>query len=499
MKANTDMATDRDCIRSWVDENTLNFTRYTFKEKTGRKFVVGDHHKIIADAIDQILAGNPEYQHTMFNIPPRYGKTELVVKSFVSKGLAQNPQSKFLHLSYSDDLVKDNSREIMETINSDFFQSIFPEVQIVDRSVKKWYTSKGGGLYAVATGGQVTGFGAGQVDEEVEEAEDAAEVEALDEFIKRNDGYEFAGAVIIDDPLKPEDAVSDVLRERVNNRYESTVRSRTNSRHTPIVVIMQRLHEHDLCGYLLELEGRIEEGGKWKVICLPALSIDEDGNEVALWVHKHTVEELHKLEEVNPYIYETQYNQNPTPLEGLMYTKFKTYSTFPIGHYVIKNYTDTADTGSDMLCSINYREYDDGECYLTDVLFTSKPMEFTEPETARMIARGNVSLVNIESNNGGRGFSRNVEKNLRLLGNRTTTVEWFYQGDPKEVRIFQRSAEVQNTIHYPENWERMWPEFAKAVKGFRKEGRNAHDDAPDVLTGICEKKASQKRNKWQKT
>lgn len=491
------MATDRDAIRAWADESTLNFTRYTFKEKTGRKFVVGEHHKIIADAIDHILAGDPEYQYTMFNIPPRYGKTELVVKSFVCKGLAQNPQSRFLHLSYSDDLVKDNSKEIMETINSDFFQSIFPHVQIVDRSTKKWYTSEGGGLYAVATGGQVTGFGAGQVDE-IDEDEGWDEDE-IDEFIASLGNYKFAGAVIIDDPLKPDDAVSDTLRERPNIRFETTIRSRTNSRHTPIVVIMQRLHEHDLCGYLLELEGRVEEGGKWKVICLPALSIDEEGNERPLWPHKHTVKELREIEEKTPYVYETQYQQNPTPLEGLMYTKFRTYQTLPTGHYVIKNYTDTADTGSDFLCSVDYLEFDNGDCYLLDVLFTNKPMEFTEPETARMLARDNVSLANIESNNGGRGFARNVEKNLRALGNRETVVEWFYQSGNKDVRIFSKSAEVQNTIYYPEGWEKKWPAFAKAVKGYRKEGRNAHDDAPDVLTGICEKKACQKRNKWQRT
>ena len=116
-----------------------------------------------------------------------------------------------------------------------------------------------------------------------------------------------------------------------------------------------------------------------------------------------------------------------------------------------------------------------------------------------MITKDQVSLANIESNNGGRGFARNVEKNTKKLGNSRTTIEWFTQSEPKDVRIFSKSAEVQNTIFYPEDWERKWPLFAKAVKGFRKEGRNAHDDAPDVLTGICEKKACQTRNKWQRT
>ena len=106
---------------------------------------------------------------------------------------------------------------------------------------------------------------------------------------------------------------------------------------------------------------------------------------------------------------------------------------------------------------------------MLDVLYTDKPMEFTEPETARMITRDQVSLANIESNNGGRGFARNVEKNSKKLGNSRTNILWFTQSEPKDVRIFSKSAEVQNTIYYPEGWERKWPLFAKAVKGFRKD------------------------------
>lgn len=100
---------------------------------------------------------------------------------------------------------------------------------------------------------------------------------------------DFAGAIVIDDPIKPEDALSETIRERVNNRFESTIRNRVNSRNTPIIIIMQRLHEHDLCGYLQEIEPE-----EWTVLSLPCIWHDENGQEQPLWEFKHTLEDCTK-------------------------------------------------------------------------------------------------------------------------------------------------------------------------------------------------------------
>lgn len=399
--------------------------------------------------------------------------TELVVKNFISYGLAVNPSAKFLHLSYSDDLANDNSEEVRDIVKSEEYKRVFPYVDIKKTSdaKKKWYTTEGGGMYATASGGQVTGFGAGAVDDENDLSKE------LEEF---KPSSKFAGALIIDDPVKPEDAISDTPREKVNQRFETTIRNRVNSRNTPIIIIMQRLHEHDLCGYLMETEP-----GEWTVLSLPAI-IYENGKEKALWEFKHTIEELHRMQRVNSYVFETQYMQNPTPMEGLMYGKFKTYEAIPITNRAIrKNYTDTADTGSDYLCSIDYIDTEIGN-FILDVLFTQKEMEFTEPETAKMLTKDQISKANIESNNGGRGFARNVEKQMRMIGNSKTQVSWFHQSKNKEVRIFTRSSEVMNLTYFPADWERRWPEFASQLKTYRKRGKNAHDDACDALTGTVE-------------
>src|SRR5690606_23680395 len=114
-------------------------------------------------------------------------------KNFTAEGFAINPKSKFIHLSYSDDLVLDNSREIRETLESDYYKQLF-DARVTSRNNKKWYTTEGGGFYAVSTGGQVTGFGAGVVTPDKEPEEDT-ESDDLDFFMPAWDS-EFAGAII---------------------------------------------------------------------------------------------------------------------------------------------------------------------------------------------------------------------------------------------------------------------------------------------------------------
>lgn len=142
--------------------------------------------------------------------------------------------------------------------------------------------------------------------------------------------------------------------------------------------------------------------------------------------------------------------QNPRPLVGLMYEReFKTYDVLPVTKYhKIKAYIDTADKGEDYLCAIIYVETEIGN-FILDVYYTQAPMETTEPETARMLTKWAVEEAVIESNNGGEGFARNVDKNLRILGNRKTVIRTFHQGKNKDIRIFSHSNEVQNLTHFP--------------------------------------------------
>jgi len=279
------MLTNEDLVTiALCEDDFLFFARYLYKKNHNRNFTIAPHFEKIAESLVKVITG--ETKRLIINIPPRYGKTELAVKLFIAYGLAINPQSKFIHLSYSDDLALDNSSQTKEYIESESYQNLWPMSLKKDaQGKKKWFNESGGGVYATASGGAITGFGAGLTDSEI-----------------------FSGAIIIDDPLKPDDAYSEVKRNAINHRYNNTIRSRVNDRNTPIIVIMQRLHEDDLSGFLLNGGS----GEEWEHLCLPAL--DEDNN--PLWPDKHTFKELELIRQADRYTFAGQYMQTPSPDEG---------------------------------------------------------------------------------------------------------------------------------------------------------------------------------------
>ena len=448
----------------------MQFVTKMFQFTHGTSYIVGEHHRLIASALEEVVKGR--CTKLIINIAPRYGKTLIVSQMFPAYGFAINPQCKFIHLSYSGGLVTDNSVAVKDIMNSEYYRLLFDaRIRRGSDQKAKWETEQGGGLYATTTLGQITGFGAGATEKE--------EDTVLDEYAAEGGGL-FSGAVLIDDPIKPEDALSDIVRERVNRRFETTIRNRVNSRRTPIIVIMQRLHAHDLCGYLQEVEP-----DEWKVVSIPCLTVDEQGNEHALWEHKHTVEELHKIELANSFVFETQYQQNPTPLEGLMYRDFNTYAELPNGG-VDKCCTDPADTGKDFLCAIFYREYK-GYCYVTDVLYTKDDMDVTEPEMVRKLHYNHTVECAIEANGAGRLYAKNIERRCREQGNTFTRIDTFTQTQNKQVRIYSNANAVNNVMLMPVGWQSKWPAYSLAMTSFLKEGRNAHDDAPDCTTSIVER------------
>lgn len=364
-------------------EALTSFEKYTklmFKAQYHTSYIIAEHHKKIIDTLQKVVDG--DITRLIINIGPRYGKTQLVIKSFISWCFALNPRCLFLHLSYSDLLVNDNSDNIREIMSLEIYKTLFPKSALASEkgSSKRWKTKAGGELYAVSTQGQVTGFGSGRLDSDIDTMDGGNDVFVFDdhtnELLKMVGATTniFQGAIMIDDPIKPEDAASDLVRERINQRFENTIRNRVNSRRTPIIIIMQRLHEHDLCGYLQEIEP-----DTWTVLSLPVIQTDpETGEECALWPMKHNLEELYKLREINPVVFETQYMQNPIPTEGLMYHEFRTYQNIelPSGSKANQRwcYVDTADTGSDYLCAICFINTPE-MLYVIDVLYTQLPME----------------------------------------------------------------------------------------------------------------------------
>lgn len=224
------------------EEDGLYFSRYFFKQRTGGKMIVAPHHKLINETLDRVVSG--EIQRLIINVPPGYTKTELATINMIAHGIALNARARFMHLSYSHNLALLNSSTARAIVKSKAYQDMWPMVLRDDSDSKAmWWTEQGGGVYASSAAGQVTGFRAGHME----------------------DGFQ--GALIIDDPVKPDDAYSETVRGGVNNRFNETIKSRLAVETTPMIVIMQRIHYHDLSGYLL----RGGSGEMWHHLNLPVI------------------------------------------------------------------------------------------------------------------------------------------------------------------------------------------------------------------------------------
>src|SRR5215207_4742774 len=116
----TELAVLKECC----ELSHLDFTRLFFREREGATFRVGPHHRVMCRVIDEILRGR--YKRIIINVPPGFTKTELFVIEFVSRGLAINPKARFLHASYSEKLVLDNSTKIRDTVALPLYQSLWP-------------------------------------------------------------------------------------------------------------------------------------------------------------------------------------------------------------------------------------------------------------------------------------------------------------------------------------------------------------------------------------
>lgn len=262
----------------------LTFTRTMFRARKGADLKPNWHQEVICNALERVLMG--KCTRLIINIPPRSGKTELAVVSFIAWATGLYPDSEWIHASYSKRLATNNAYGVREVMRHEVYQQIFPWVKIRDDSAAKdeFRTEQGGVVYATGSEGSITGRGAGGM------------------------SGRFQGAIVIDDPHKPGEANSDVMRQNVIDWFSTTMESRKNRPDTPIIVIMQRLHEHDLSGWLLAGGN----GEKWEHLNIPAET--PDGR--SFWEDQFPWEDLKRKEAANRYVYAGQYMQNPAPVGG---------------------------------------------------------------------------------------------------------------------------------------------------------------------------------------
>jgi predicted phage terminase large subunit-like protein len=409
--------------------------------------------------------GTP-YRKIMINIPPRFGKSRTLVL-FNAWVLGKDPGNMIMTGSYNDDIAVDFSRYTRDAIQEErsrpeeiIYSDIFPDTKIKqgDSSYMKWslegqyFSYKGVGI-----GGSATGKGC-----TIQET---------------------------DDPIKNiEEAYNDNALQRQWNWWANTFATRIEVDETKElkanhltglqIICMTRWAKGDICGRILESDMKDD----WYVMKYEA---EKDGKMLCEDIlSRKRYNELKST--MDPAIFAANYHQEPVSIRGILYTNFLTYSQLPEEYDRIISYADTADQGDDYLCNIIAMEKDK-EFFVLDVYYTKDAMEKTEPETAKRLYEHSVNDATIESNNGGRGFARNVQRLLlENHGVRKPIIKWFHQSKNKKARILSNSSYVMQHVYFPWNWRDRWPDFYQSMTTYQKEGKNAHDDAEDAITGLVE-------------
>lgn len=496
--------------RELCETSHLYFTRYFFKVRQGMSMIVNWHHHFIAEELDKVLAG--ETENLLINVPPGSSKTEMAVISFMARGLALNPHAKFLHISSGDDLVLLNSQTAREIVTSDEFQQMWRrKIGSDDSAKKRWNVmvqedgrvQKGGGVYAVALGGQITGFRAGRM------------------------APGFQGAIVIDDALKADDAFSLPKVKVANRRLITTVKSRKANPATPVVVVMQRVGDNDPAGFIIG--GNVP--GKWKCVVIPALIDDayvatlpehiqkllrestkdsprDDKGRFSYWQYKEPLHELLEMEagigqdadgnRVSRFVFASQYQQAPKILGGdIIHDKFPRAGVLPkIKYRVI--FGDTAQKTAernDRSCFECWGLGEDGKIYLIDLLkgkweapeLKKRAREFwikhCSPSLYPPLLYGKVREMKIEDKSSGTGLIQDIKRGELVDG---------VSYPPIPVKAIERSKDkltrVMDVVSYIDaglvcllDGQDWISDFVAECEAFTADDTHTYDDQIDPM------------------
>lgn len=452
---------DREVLRYYARLELSKRSFWEYCKFTSPDFYSDDRHFLndLSDKLQWFIEEATE-QIMVVNMPPRHGKSRTATKFVTWLFGKYGTGIKVMTGSYNETLSGTFAKQVRDCIAEKktegitVYNDIFPDTKIKygEAAAQKWALegSQQANYLATSPTGTATGFG--------------------------------CNIMIIDDVIKnAEEAYNANTLQKLASWFTDTMLSRTENGFK-LIVIMTRWSNDDLAGFIL--------ANYKNVVHINYKAVQDDGSMLCPEILSKKDYDL-KTQNMNKDIVAANYQQEPIDIKGRLYSSLKTYAEIPkdsngnsLFKYIL-NYTDTADEGSDYLCSICYGIYE-SSYYVLDVLYTKDAMEVTEPATARMLTSNNVGCAIIESNNGGRGFARNVGRECIGLGNRHTIIKWFHQSKNKIARILSNSTSVMNNIYFPVNWEDRWPDFARAIRKYQREGKNEHDDAPDALTGVYE-------------
>lgn len=447
---------DKELIKLEAKKELARRDFWYYCKLLGKKDFYNDKKEYLKDLCNQLQSFiDSNKKILVINMPPRFGKS-YTATLFVQWLLGRNNKLKIMTGSYNETLSSTFAKQVRDMIATEqtrgvtVYRDIFPDTKIKygEASMNKWALegSQVANYLATSPTGTATGFG--------------------------------ADLIVIDDLIKnSEEAYNSNVLEKHIDWFTNTMLSRTE-KGFKLIIIMTRWASNDLAGFILSNYD--------DVVHINYKAINDDGtplDEGTLSLEDFEFKTKNMAKEI---VY-ANYQQEPIDIKGRLYSEFKTYVDLPKEKIVkISAYCDTADTGEDFLCNIIYADCKDS-AYILDIIYTKEAMEITEPLVAEAYKKFNVNVADIESNNGGRAFARNIERITRNKGNYKTVVKWFHQSGNKIARILSNSAWVNANIYMPVDWKNKWSEFAKDIISYQKEGKNKHDDGPDALTGVAEK------------
>jgi len=412
----------------------------------------------------------------IIEVPPRHHKSHSLI-NFETWVLGQDPKQIMITASYNSKLANEFSqyvRDGIEQVRIKPYDIIYPDIfpgtrtKHGDRSKERWALE---GTFLSYTGaGILTGvMGKG------------------------------GNLIIIDDPLKGAiEAFNENHLVKIENSYSNTWLSRLEKPRKQILV-MNPWIEGDLGDIIIK--GAEESKEVVKIFNCKAYTKSQ-GMLCEDILDKRAFNILSSR--LDPIILSGNYLCQRLGMAGKLYTSFNFYTVDdqPKQFDEIYCYIDTADTGADFLCSpiagIKYGKDEFGlnikKAYLLDVLYTQEGLEITESMMVDFLVKNNIQnsmTVKVESQAGGGYFASNVKKRLRNDHSKEKIyIESFHQSENKNARINANSNTIMKYFYYPADWRtrnKHWSDYSEAMMKYSREGKNAHDDAPDASTGLAEK------------
>jgi len=416
------------------------------------------HHAALVQHLEDVRAGKT--QRLLVNLPPRSAKSILISVLWVAWMLGQDPTLNFVCVSYSSELANKLARMCLEVMQSPLHRRLFPQTKIkrTRTAAYDFETTRGGGRLATSPGGTLTGRG--------------------------------GDILILDDPTKPADAMSDVLRSSAIDWYRSTLLSRLNDKRTGVIIcVQQRLHEEDLSGVILE-------AGGWVEFCLPAIATDDQTVPLTrgkthfrkagelLHPERESQAILDQLKaDMGSIAFEAQYQQNPLPLAGNLFKSewLETYTERPERGEIVQSYDTASKTGlnNDFSACVTALIVGD-DIYIIDVY--RKRLEFPDlvAKVNQLAIRHNANVLLIEDAASGTQLFQT------LKGKREPGVPL-----PKKCTAStDKATRASGVSSMVESGRVLFPMEAPWLEDFKREllsfPSGKHDDQVDAFTQLLE-------------